>query len=41
MYVRNLTNTDFITGTFSSPIPAIGGRPGEPRQIGVQFTVRR
>jgi iron complex outermembrane receptor protein len=41
LYVRNLTNTDFITGTFSSPIPAIGGRPGEPRQIGVQFTVRR
>jgi iron complex outermembrane receptor protein len=41
MYVRNLTNTDFITGTFSSPIPAIGGRPGEPRQIGIQFTVRR
>jgi iron complex outermembrane recepter protein len=41
MYVRNLTNTDFIAGTFSSPIPAIGGRPGEPRQVGVQFTVHQ
>jgi iron complex outermembrane receptor protein len=41
VYIRNLTNADFITGTFSSPIPAIGGRPGEPRQIGVQFMVRR
>jgi iron complex outermembrane receptor protein len=41
LYARNLFNADFITGTFSSPIPAIGGRPGEPRQIGVQLVVRR
>jgi iron complex outermembrane receptor protein len=40
-YARNVTNEDYITGTFSSPPPAIGGRPGEPRQLGVQFSVRR
>jgi iron complex outermembrane receptor protein len=40
-YARNLTNEDYITGTFSSPPPAIGGRPGDSRQIGVQLTVRR
>jgi iron complex outermembrane receptor protein len=39
MFARNLTNEDFITGTFSSPIPAIGGRPGHPRQVGVQVAV--
>jgi iron complex outermembrane receptor protein len=41
VYARNLTNEDYITGTFSSPPPAIGGRPGDSRQIGVQLTVRR
>jgi iron complex outermembrane receptor protein len=41
IFVRNLTNSDFITGTFSSPVPAIGGRPGYPRQLGVQLTVER
>jgi outer membrane receptor protein involved in Fe transport len=41
MFVRNLTNQDYITGSFSSPPPAIGGRPGEPRQIGVQLRLRR
>ena len=40
-YARNLTNEDYITGTFSSPPPAIGGRPGESRQVGVQLTLRR
>jgi outer membrane receptor protein involved in Fe transport len=40
-YARNLTNVDYITGAFSSPLPAIGGRPGEPRQMGLQFSVRR
>lgn len=39
-FVRNLANTGYITGTFSSPIPAIGGRPGEPRLFGVQFQIR-
>jgi iron complex outermembrane receptor protein len=40
-YARNATDTGYITGAFSSPPPAIGGRPGDSRQIGVQFTVRR
>ncbi len=38
---RNLTGADNITGTFSSPPPAIGGRPAPSREIGVQLTVRR
>jgi iron complex outermembrane receptor protein len=38
---RNLTNEDYITGSFSSPPPAIGGRPGESRQVSVQLTLRR
>jgi iron complex outermembrane receptor protein len=38
---KNLTNEDYITGTFSSPPPAIGGRPGDSRQLLVQLTVRR
>jgi iron complex outermembrane recepter protein len=40
-YARNATNEDYITGSFSSPPPAIGGRPGEPREVGVQLTLRR
>lgn len=40
-YARNLTNENYITGTFGTPLPAIGGRPGEPREVGVQFAVRR
>jgi iron complex outermembrane receptor protein len=40
-YVRNLTNVDYITGSFSSPPPAIGGRPGESRLAGIQLTLRR
>ena len=40
-YVRNLTNADYITGTFSSPPPAIGGRPGDPRQAGIQLRIGR
>ena len=31
LYARNVTDEDYITGSFSSPPPAIGGRPGEPR----------
>lgn len=41
IYARNLTNQDYITGTFSTPPPAIGGRPGPSRQVGVQLTVKR
>ncbi len=40
-YARNLTNEDYITGTFGTPPPAIGGRPGESRQIGIQLMLRR
>jgi iron complex outermembrane recepter protein len=40
-YARNLTNTRYITGTSSVPPPAIGGRPGEPRQLGIQLNVTR
>jgi iron complex outermembrane receptor protein len=40
-YVRNLTAEDYITGTFSSPPPAIGGRPGPQRQIGVELSFRK
>ena len=40
-YTRNLTNEDYITGSFSSPPPAIGGRPGEPRELGFQLILRR
>jgi iron complex outermembrane receptor protein len=41
VYGRNLGSQDYITGTFSSPPPAIGGRPGSPRQIGVELTLGR
>lgn len=40
-YVRNLTNQGYITGAFSSPPPAFGGRPGDPRLVGVQLTVNK
>lgn len=40
-FARNLTGADYITGTFSSPPPAIGGRPGEPRLVGVELALRR
>ena len=41
VYVRNLGNQDYISGTANVPIPAITGRPGDPRQWGTQFTLRR
>jgi iron complex outermembrane receptor protein len=40
-FVRNLGAADYITGSFSSPPPAIGGRPGPTRQAGVQLSIRR
>jgi iron complex outermembrane receptor protein len=40
-YARNLTNQDYITGTNAGPPTAIGGRPGVPRQAGVQLTIER
>jgi iron complex outermembrane receptor protein len=41
LFVRNLTDQNYITGSFSSPPPAIGGRPGETRRLGLQFTITR
>lgn len=41
VYVRNSGNQEYITGTANVPIPAITGRPGEPRHWGTQFTIRR
>jgi iron complex outermembrane recepter protein len=40
-YVRNLTNTDYVTGTFGTPPNAFAGRPGPSRQFAVEFSVRR
>jgi iron complex outermembrane receptor protein len=40
VYARNVTNTDYITGTGNGAPNAISGRPGEPRQAGTQFTIR-
>jgi iron complex outermembrane receptor protein len=41
LYARNLTDTDYITGTNSVPPPAIAGLPGERRRFGVQFNLTR
>jgi len=41
LLARNLTGQNYITGSFSSPPPAIGGRPGETRRVGLQFTITR
>ena len=40
VYVRNLGNQEYITGTANVPIPAITGRPGDPRHWGTQLTIR-
>jgi len=40
-YTRNLTNTDYVTGTFGTPPTAFAGRPGSSRQFAVEFSVRR
>ena len=41
IFARNLTDTDYVTGTSSSPLPAVAARPGERRRFGVQFTVTK
>ena len=41
VYARNLTNEDYITGSTGSPTPAIGGRPGDVRQLGVEWRMGR
>jgi iron complex outermembrane receptor protein len=40
-YGRNLTNETYITATFGTPPTAFGGRPGPPRQFGLQFSLGR
>ena len=40
-YVRNLTNTDYVTATFGTPPNAFAGRPGPSRQFAMDFAVRR
>jgi iron complex outermembrane receptor protein len=40
-YARNLTNTNYVTGTFGTPPTAYAGRPGPSRQFAVEFAVRR
>ena len=41
LYARNLTDTDYVTGTIGVPLPAIAGLPGERRQFGVQLNLTR
>lgn len=43
LYARNVTNQAYITGAMAPNVgfPASSGRPGEPRQWGTQFTIRR
>ena len=41
VYVRNLANQEYITGTGNVPPTAITGRPGDPRHWGTEFTLRR
>jgi len=40
-YARNLTNTDYVTGTFGTPPTAFAGRPGAPRQFSIELHVQR
>jgi len=40
-YARNLTNTDYIVGSFGTSPAAFAGRPGLSRQFAVDVTVRR
>jgi iron complex outermembrane recepter protein len=41
VFVHNAGNTEYITGTANVPLPAFTARPGNPRQWGTQFTLRR
>jgi iron complex outermembrane receptor protein len=40
-FARNITDEGYITGSFSTPPPAIGGRPGSPRHVGIQLRLSR
>jgi len=39
-WARNITDMEYINGSFSTPPPAIGGRPGPSREAGVQLAMR-
>ena len=39
VYVRNIGNTEYITGTANVPIPAFTARPGDRASWGTQFTL--
>jgi outer membrane receptor protein involved in Fe transport len=41
VYARNVGNMEYLTGTANGAPNATTGRPGEPRQVGTQFTIRR
>ena len=41
VYVRNVGNQAYITGTDNVGLAAFTARPGEPRLWGTQFTLRR
>jgi iron complex outermembrane receptor protein len=43
LYARNVGNREYITGAMAPNVgfPASSGRPGEPRQWGTQFSIRR
>ena len=43
VYVRNVGNREYLTGATATNVgfPAFTGRPGEPRQWGLQLTLRR
>jgi len=40
-YVRNVTNTDYITATFGTSPVAFGGRPGPTRHAAIELVLRR
>jgi iron complex outermembrane receptor protein len=40
VYVRNVGNQEYITGSANVPLPAFTGRPGQPRHWGTQLTIR-
>jgi iron complex outermembrane receptor protein len=41
VYGRNVTNTDYLTGTFGTPPTAFAGRPGPSRQYAAELTIQR
>jgi hypothetical protein len=41
VYARNVTDSKYIMATFATSPAAFGGRPGAPRQWGIQGVFRR